>query len=224
MLRSLTLLFALTACGEQPATTEAFADLLAECDAPEGCAEALPGDQLAPPATRLWSTCGDPVCRGYTGGSGLPLCGARVEGDRCPPRAFGAMCDPMDACNRMLECRRVRSPGPCPISRAAYKQDIAYLLPGERAALAKRLLSFPLATWRYTADGAQGPVHTGFIIDDVEGSAAVAPDGEHVDLYGYTSMAVALLQEQQVQLDQAQRDLGALRAELAALRAELAAR
>jgi hypothetical protein len=59
--------------------------------------------------------------------------------------------------------------------------------------------------------------HLGFIIEDMpEGSAAVLPSRDRVDLYGYTSMTVASLQHQQ-------REIDALKAELAKLREENAA-
>ena len=57
--------------------------------------------------------------------------------------------------------------------------------------------------------------HYGFLIDDVAPSASVLPSGERVDLYAYTSMAVATIQEQQAQID-------ALRAEVDALKAQVA--
>jgi hypothetical protein len=54
----------------------------------------------------------------------------------------------------------------------------------------------------------------GFIIDDVEPSVAIDPGRDMVDLYGYTSMAVAALQAQA-------RDIEALKKEVARLRHEL---
>src|SRR5439155_22412171 len=60
--------------------------------------------------------------------------------------------------------------------------------------------------------------HLGFIIDAVGASPAVAADGGHVDLYGYTSMAVGAIQAQQRRIDALTREVAALRAELARLR------
>lgn len=57
----------------------------------------------------------------------------------------------------------------------------------------------------------------GFLIDDDPASPAVRPDGERVDLYGYTSLAIAALQEQQAEID-------ALKAEVEALKAADACR
>jgi hypothetical protein len=105
--------------------------------------------------------------------------------------------------------------GPCPISLRRYKRDIRYLDAADRQRLRDQLERFPLATWRYRHEGAAAPERLGFIIDDVAPSAAVAPDGQTVDLYGYTTMAVATLQEQQ-------REIAELRAELKRLERQLA--
>jgi len=58
---------------------------------------------------------------------------------------------------------------------------------------------------------------SGFVIDDIEPSEAVDTGREMVDLYGYTSMAVAALQTQV-------RDIEALKREVADLRRQLARR
>ena len=68
-----------------------------------------------------------------------------------------------------------------------------------------------LATWKYKHDPSKQRL--GFIIDDDEQSAAVDQLRDMVDLYGYTSMAVATLQLQA-------REIEALRREVAELRAE----
>jgi len=191
-------------------------------DAVSANVEVLPAEDAGPPrAPALWHTCGDPVCRGWTPHPGVPGCGAFVEGDACPTRALGRTCDPQNACNQLLECRRARDPGPCPISRAAFKHDIDYLEPAEGAAVANDLLQMKLARWQYNGEAPDSKAHLGFIIDDVPGSPAVAADGDHVDLYGYTSMTVAAVQAQQAQLQAQQAQIAALQAELAAIRAEL---
>lgn len=66
-----------------------------------------------------------------------------------------------------------------------------------------------LATWRYKQDPSKQ--HLGFIIDDNEQYHAVDPARDMVDLYGYTSLAVAALQVQA-------REIEALRREVAELR------
>ena len=78
------------------------------------------------------------------------------------------------------------------------------------------LLKFPLASYQYNGPWASGDSHLGFIIDDVEPSPSVAPNGETVDLYGYTTMAVAAVQEQAREIDQLEREVASLRRELTA--------
>jgi hypothetical protein len=172
----------------------------------------------ASPPPQLFYSCGDPVCRGYTGGGGLPRCtAAQTEGERCGPE--GPACDPADECNRVLVCARedpTAGPGGCPISLAAAKKDIRYL---DAAAVRRQrdaVLRIPLATWRYRWEGDDAPERLGFLIDDVGPAACVQPSGERVDLYGYASMTVAAVQAQAL-------EIAALRAELDALRAEVRA-
>jgi hypothetical protein len=100
------------------------------------------------------------------------------------------------------------------VSRAKYKQDIEYLTAGERSKLADDVQSIPLVRYRYK----EGPErqHLGFIIEDVEPSPSVDSQHDQVDLYGYTSMAIAALQEQRREIDS--------KAEIRELRGELAKR
>jgi len=103
----------------------------------------------------------------------------------------------------------------CPASSASVKQDIQYVSESDAEALRQSLMRIPLATYRYR--GADATPHLGFIIEDVElRSPAVLPARDRVDLYGYTSMAVAALQRQE-------KDLAALRADVERLTKELAA-
>ncbi len=201
MTRTIALLALLTACGHS-----------GDSAAPT----ALDGsDDAARKMLQLWYTCGDPVCRGATHDTSIPFCGTREAGDRC--RTAGLECEVKgDACNRNLICASsdpTGAPGGCPISKRIYKSDIRYLSAQEADAVRDDLLSMPLAKWEYAAEGAGATTHLGFIIDDVPASPAVSESGDTVDLYGYTSMAVAALQAQQ-------REIEALRAEVDALKAE----
>ncbi len=182
-------------------------------DAPEGYDFELAARRPRPIA---WSTCGDPVCGGWVD-KGLPACGTYVAGDRCPRWADGMRCDPMNDCNVLLQCDYTdpTGGGMCPISLAKYKTGIHYLQPAQVQELARQALDLKLANWVYKAD-ASGSLRTGFIIDDVPGSPAVAADGEHVDLYGYTSMAVAAVQAQAAQIERLERELAELKAEVRA--------
>ena len=171
------------------------------------------GDTSPPVDLRWYTTCGDPVCGGYQGPfDDVPLCTDEAEGLTCDDE--GAGCDPISDCNTLVICATEdpkQQPGGCPISRAVHKRDIAYLDADARSAAAQQALSMRLATWRYTWEGDAQRQHLGFIIDDQPQSPAVRADGEVVDLYGYTSLAIAALQEQAEQIEQLRAEVEALR-------------
>jgi hypothetical protein len=88
------------------------------------------------------------------------------------------------------------------VSRREFKKDIDYVNEEEREDLARQALAVPLARYRYKTEPESQERHLGFIIDDQPTSSpAVASDRTHVDLYGYTSMLLATVQEQQKQID-----------------------
>ncbi|MEO8181357.1 MAG: hypothetical protein ABI895_21175 [Deltaproteobacteria bacterium] len=79
----------------------------------------------------------------------------------------------------------------------------------ERLQYQRELLEMKLAIWRYKHDPARKRL--GIIIDDNEDSLAVDARRDQLDLYGYTSMAVAALQVQA-------RDIAELKRQVAALK------
>lgn len=176
---------------------------------------------LDPTPTELtwYRTCGDPACSGYSGPfDGVPLCTTEAVGEKCAEE--DVTCDPEDSCNALVVCAAedpTEQEGGCPISRRDAKRDIRYLGDEERRAVASSALDLRLATWQYTTDPADRPPHLGFIIDDQPHSYAVAADGGHVDLYGYTSLAIATIQEQQRRLDAQDAKIAALEARLQAM-------
>lgn len=96
------------------------------------------------------------------------------------------------------------------ISRRAAKKDVKYLSDAELQRLHDELLRYRLATYQYTLrDAVPGP-HLGFIIDDVEPSPSIAAGGDRVDLYAYTSMAVAALQTQAREIERLKQAVAAL--------------
>lgn len=100
-----------------------------------------------------------------------------------------------------------------PVSRREYKTDIDYVSDGERASLADQALHTRLAEYRYKTERDGDKKHLGFIIDDMPAqSPAVEGDATHVDLYGYTSMLLATVQEQQKQIDALKKEVDALKA------------
>jgi hypothetical protein len=207
------------AAGGGPASCEGIAQCGLPC--PDGLVNPTDADGCqhtcecvnpgTPPGSlQLYDTCGDPVCRGYTGGSGEPLCSTEAAGGPC--NVEGATCDPRDDCNSLLVCAssdpKLR-PGGCPISRRSTKQDIHYLSDGELAQYQRELLAMKLASWRYRHDPAKQRL--GIIIDDNEQSAAVDAPRDQLDLYSYTSMVVAALQMQAREIKELQGEIDALK-------------
>jgi hypothetical protein len=166
-----------------------------------------------------YTTCGDPVCSMYMMKPGVTLCTTEMEGAACT--SAGQECDPVNDCNALLRCATSDpkdQPGGCPISRARHKTDIDYLDERELASVSEELLSMRLATWRYKAESPSTRPHLGFMIDDNPDSPSVARTGEQVDLYGYTSMAVAAVQMQAGRMEAMEREMKALREEVLTLR------
>lgn len=121
----------------------------------------------------------------------------------CSPGWIGTNCDTEEECSD------------CTLSRRRFKKDINYLNTADTARLHDELMRYRLATYRYKDQPANGPQHLGFIIDDVAPSAAVVGgNGDQVDLYGYTSMAVAAIQLQEKQIETLQKEVKALREQL----------
>ncbi len=213
-------------CGPGPACLRACGDTFPACDGtcPAGSSctsltgalacQCVPG-ACSPGSGEYFFTCGDPVCGGPRGHPGVPPCTTEKAGMSCA--CLGAECDPADDCNRLLTCATSDPThgGMCPISRRRYKEDIQYLSPADVKRLHAEVLELRLAHYRYNLPGASTDSRLGFIIDDVVAPIpAVAPDGDTVDVYGYTSMAVAALQEQAREIDQLKHEVARLRQEL----------
>lgn len=91
-------------------------------------------------------------------------------------------------------------------SSVAYKYDIHYLNENELATMASEALNMPLTTWKYNGEN---QTHLGIIIEDVKSSVCIEDDG--VDLYSYTSLAIAAAQVQAEQIEALSREVQALR-------------
>jgi hypothetical protein len=167
------------------------------------------GHDLAGAGGGQWySTCGDPVCRGHSNHPGVSACTTEKPGDACSPA--GAQCDPGSACNQLLQCATSDPThgGVCPISRKRFKEDIVYLDQAGLDRVYGELMKLPLATWRYKGTT---PRRLGFLIDDAEQAPAVDPERDMVDLYGYTSMAVAALKVQAREIAELRREIAKLK-------------
>lgn len=174
------------------------------------------GTDPTPTASKWYFTCGDPVCRGYTAPAGVPKCTTEKAGDSCVTGA--AECDPVDSCNRRLRCATsdpTMQPGGCPISRRSVKTDIQYLSATDLQRYADEVMKMKLATFKYRAGG---PQRLGFMIDDqgdgTGKSMSVDAERDMVDLYGFTSMAVATLKVQQQQIQGLEQKLSELSSQL----------
>jgi hypothetical protein len=122
------------------------------------------------------------------------------------------LCDLVNGCSTKLKCtdQDPTNGGLCPRSRALYKRDIAYLSPSERERIYRDLLAIPLASYEYKSDPTATP-QLGFILEDVEPSPATS--GDHVNLYGYLSMAVNAVQLQAKEIEALKQEVAALRAQ-----------
>ena len=166
---------------------------------------------------RWYVSCGTPVCIAGDepfDDASIPNCTSEKAGASCSND--GARCDGVESCGATLICAASDPQsgiGGCPRSRARYKQDVHYLDAPALQQYHQQIVDMPLASYRYTR-APEGPDQLGFIIDDIEPSAAAS--GDHVNMYGYLSMAVAAIKVQQAQIDALERELAELRSRTAA--------
>jgi hypothetical protein len=114
-----------------------------------------------------------------------------------------------DTCIEQTDDLECKTPG---VSRREFKKDISYVGADERAELASEALSMSLARYHYKGEPDDQKMHLGFIIDDQPLSCpAIAADQTHVDEYGYASMLLAVVQEQQKQIDALKKELTELK-------------
>ena len=187
----------------------------------QSCPDPGDDDDTDIPGLTWYYTCGDPVCSGYTPPEDVPPCTDEQAGDSCSTE--GTTCDPKDDCNRLLVCASedpTQQEGGCPISRRSAKDDIVYLRPAELERLHEDVLQTRLATWHYKGTPASSAQRLGFIIDDQPSSPAVLPNGNQVDVYGYTSMAVAAIQVQDKEIQSLRHELDALKRDLDAVKSQ----
>jgi hypothetical protein len=104
---------------------------------------------------------------------------------------------------------------PCPISVRRAKRDIEYLKDEDLARIAAELTKIRLATYEYVDPALRGRRRLGFILDDNLQSPASDAEHNQVDLYAYTSMAVATLQLQAKEIASLRREVARLTTEVA---------
>jgi Chaperone of endosialidase len=171
----------------------------AECTPPGGaCANPCPSGTVClkvsgPQPTDLGCTTIPKACNGTATCDCMKDCFCNQGIDQCVAQQDGLLCN-----NGA-------------VSKRAFKTEIEYVSNEEREDLARETLAIPLATYRYKTEAEGDKRHLGFIIDDQpQTSPAVAGDQTHVDQYGYTSMLLATVQEQQKQLDALKKQVAAL--------------
>jgi hypothetical protein len=171
------------------------------------------GNAAGPKQLHWYMSCGDPMCRlddKPFDDPNISNCTTQKLGDVCS--GAGDQCDGVAQCGAKLICAAADPStqfGGCPMSRARFKEQIEYLTEEQRRAFRDQLLRIPLASYRYKHAPEAGP-QLGFVIEDIEPSNAVS--GDHVNMYGYLSMAVAAIQEQQHQIAELEREVAVLRA------------
>jgi hypothetical protein len=158
--------------------------------------------------------CGNGCCNA---GEWCDLSGASptcrcAQGPTCPaPYICTSVLGLRDTCGYVC-CNPGNGGGvSCPISRRSAKTDIVPVDAALSAQLHRDVLGIDLATYRYRSEPPDAPRHLGFIIDDLKTSIPVNPDGNSVDLYAYTSMAVAAIKQQEA-------EIAKLRAEISTLK------
>jgi hypothetical protein len=106
------------------------------------------------------------------------------------------------------------SPNGCAISTRAAKNAIRYLAPADRVQVADAARALQLATWHYKDPAVADRQHLGYILEDAPLSPSSDMEKRQVDLYSYTSMVLALAQQQDEEIHD-------LRAKMAVLEARL---
>ena len=115
-------------------------------------------------------------------------------GARCCPNADKCECDP------------------CGVSTRKAKTEISYLTPTDEATLSAELAELRLASYRYRGDLDDGRTHVGYILEDSPAAASSDLARSRVDLYTYTSMAVAAIHAQDRRIDALELELRDLKA------------
>ncbi len=117
----------------------------------------------------------------------------------CAPASCGCT-----VCGQGTSCQSMEAGVLCVTptqSRRAVKADIDYVDEEEREALAREALAIRLARYRYKTEPSEARRRLGFLIDDMpDPSPAVQEDRKYVDEYGYTSLLLATVQEQEKQI------------------------
>jgi hypothetical protein len=154
------------------------------------------------------------ACSASTCGAGTGCCGS--DSTCC---AAGDVCCLEQGHLVAYKCETGSCPLPPPcapmcVSRRDSKRDIQYLSDDELAVAESAVRKIPLARFNYKWDAPNERRRLGFIIEDVAPSPGVDEAQGVVDLYGYTSLAVAALQEQAREIEQLRQEVDELQRRL----------
>jgi hypothetical protein len=174
----------------------------------------------APQNLRWYSTCGDPVCRdnGYRAHPGISSCtSAQIAGAPCNNASL--QCDPKSPCNNLLICSAsdpTLNPGGCPISQRSLKKDIRYVTDDNLDRYHHDMMQMKLANYHYNWENAAQATHLGIIIEDIDNpeNPAISTGRQTIDLYGYTSMAIAAIQAQNKEIEALKYELKLLKKQI----------
>ncbi|MCA9524397.1 MAG: hypothetical protein KC609_25690 [Myxococcales bacterium] len=174
------------------------------------------------PKTAWYTTCGGPVCYpSETKPDGVEECGFDPqEGQGCSTP--GKQCWTKGLCvGSLWTCADTDPKGAgCPRSQRKVKKEITYLSGADLNKYYSQLLNTRLATYEYKNAKRIGDRKLGFIIDDTpKTSMMVNSKRTRVDLYGYTSMAVAGLKVQAKQIDMLKAQIQTLTQQIKVLQA-----
>jgi hypothetical protein len=106
------------------------------------------------------------------------------------------------------------------VSSKTYKRDIHYLALDDLRRVADQVMSLRLASWAYIDPKIASGRRLGIMVEDTPNGDAIDARGDRIDLYGYTSMAIAATQVNTKDVESLRREVEALRDEVEALRAK----
>lgn len=181
-----------------------------EADSSGGVDSGSGADSSGGGSHQWYTSCGAPVCSTWRAKPNVPLCTTEKAGQACAPGT--PPCDPKSDCNESLICADKdpkQQPGGCPISSRAVKREINYLSPAAEARYGAIVEGLRLATWTYRQGDSRRRL--GIILEDTPIPEVIDSRGDRVDLYGYTSLALAALKAQAQQLRQQRSELAELR-------------
>jgi len=185
---------------------------------PDDCCNVYcPPDPILTTPLFWFEACGPPVTP-ECGTCGTMCPTGTNRGDRC--RVDQATCtvltpglDPSRKCCSPMICA-AEAPIICPRSKRDKKTQITYVSQKEKSDHYKSIMDMKLATYLYKDESSNAKKHLGFIIDDIpsqETSPAISASGQTVDLYGFVSMLVSTVQQQDQQIKNLQQEVSMLR-------------